>query len=431
MPRKAHSGSGSRKRTRTSTTGIVEGWRRESAATGTFYNFTQGLHRVRILPGFDDKSDEFWFTNVMHHGFTVDNRRIAPCCYDFHFGISCPVCTTVNWLREHKAELTQYADLAQRFSSRRKFIVNVNPHGMQEVKLASLGQKAMDQIFSFFTMPEYGDISDEESGTDLYIERKGDGFDTVYNVTPVPNSTGPISIKNWDQRLKDPAKEVRIVPYKDLVQLLIDHMPDTVPVAKIVAVAPRKQPTLVKAGGSMPRKKVDAEFTIPIDPETSEPLEWFEGDEEEEACWWNRRTETAYVDIPAPPEGWEPSEDDGDGDGDEDEFEAPVDEETDEYMEWNESEEGWEDSAGNIWTEDEDGEDYAAPPEGWEPPEDDEPEPEPAPKKRGRPKGSKNKAKVTKKAASKKKASKKTTKKAGKKKKSSKKAGKKKKGGRR
>ena len=134
-----------------------------------------GRSIVRIMPEVGDM--DFFFqpvgrhyfpdgTNVYCPSFTTENER------------DCPVCEIVKEL--HTAGDKASKKLASSLGVRRSWWMNVIDRSNPGVGplIFTPGVTIFNSIISLINDPDYGDITEIKEGTDITIEREGQGLDT-------------------------------------------------------------------------------------------------------------------------------------------------------------------------------------------------------------------------------------------------------------
>ena len=158
-----------------------------------FFSVKEGTSRIRILPEVGDMS--FFFQEVGRHYIRKDNNdKILIYCPSFTFGgeHECPVCEIVNDL--YRSGDSTAKELAGELRVSKQYWMNVIDRKNEEAgpQIFTPGVGIFNSIISYINDPDYGDITDEEHGTDIIVERKGTGFDTEYQTRAV-RSESPLS----------------------------------------------------------------------------------------------------------------------------------------------------------------------------------------------------------------------------------------------
>jgi hypothetical protein len=422
--------SADRKRSRRDASDMAGRYRRSQKYRRRFLTLEQGTNVGRVMPSWSEEHRDFDKKIVTHRGFNIEGESNAPVyCLAYHTDKKCPICAVHAWLEARRDQDDDYAKWAKAIFPKRRHLINWMTAGDEDksvVKILEVGSMIMAQLAPLLETPGYGDVTDEEDGWEVSIERRGSGFDTKYRLLPIPDSRGPIEVEGWDDLMHDLDAVVnqRIKTRKEIIELLEKNFPQ-LPIQSICGVSK-------KGVDQKMAKRKGKKFKAPLDPETKEPLVWVA----EESAWGNERTGDLW-EFPPPPksylvaqedekpkkkrkrkakpepeeeeeedEEWDDEEEEDEEEDEEDEDDEEEDEE-DEEDEEEEDDEGWDD-----WDDDEE--------------EEEEEEEEPKPKKSKKKKG--KKAKVKEEPAKKKrgkKAKKEEPKKRGKKK-AAKKGGKKK-----
>ena len=163
-----------------------------------------GRNVIRILPEVGEM--EFFFQPVGRHYFP-DGQNVYCPNFTTERERDCPVCEIVKEL--HAAGDKASKKLASSLGVRRSWWMNVidrsNPSAGPLI--FTPGVTVFNSIISLINDPDYGDITDLEEGTDITIEREGQGLDTQYEVTPrrkeSPLSTDEAEMEDWLERARD------------------------------------------------------------------------------------------------------------------------------------------------------------------------------------------------------------------------------------
>jgi hypothetical protein len=154
-----------------------------------YIEFPQGDTRVRILPG-HPHMDAF-FVEVYYH--TKQGRKDQTkvrCLNNGDIdGDACPVCEEVKAYYGSKDKDDK--KLWQEQRPKNRFFMNAidRSDATPEVKILACGTMVMTQLLGFVTDPDYGDVTDPETGLDIIINRTGEKLDTEYTVKPRRKST--------------------------------------------------------------------------------------------------------------------------------------------------------------------------------------------------------------------------------------------------
>jgi hypothetical protein len=101
-------------------------------------------------------------------------------------GETCPVCELVKSLFESgtKSDLK----LAKAMKPKARFWMNILDVGDKgsSPQVFGAGIQIFKEVLSFFTDPDYGDLTDLVEGRDITLTRSGSGIETEYSVRPRP-----------------------------------------------------------------------------------------------------------------------------------------------------------------------------------------------------------------------------------------------------
>lgn len=408
---------GQPKRRRANPQRIAQKHQREQQEGRDRFKWPVGTTRARFAPSIDPNDEDFLKKIVQHFGFVVKGRKNTPiACFHYHsgkHGSACPVCLLHAWFIDHNSEDDRYSAYADKIFPSTQYIANVAIRSFSPtncIKKTRIPMTIVNSIDAMLTDPETGDISDPVTGRDILVTRVGTAMqDTRYTVTNCERSK--IKVPNWRSQCRDLNKDAEPLSWNDACAILQDNFPD-VNIRKIVGrpkgntpVTPARRKEAVATRKR--KKKVEEEvFEPPIDPNTGEDLDW----DEKEDGWVNPRTNDVWADdedFAPPPEDWEPeSEDEGDEEEEEDEdFDGDEEEEEEDDDDFEAEEEDLEEG-------DEDEEEPFDEEEEEDEDFEEEEEEEPKPRRRRKKKTTKKKATRKKSPTRKKKTTrKKTTKK--------------------
>lgn len=126
-----------------------------------------GQHSIRIVPTEDgDPFKEFWF----HYG--VGNQNFL--CPKKNHNEKCPVCdfATQLWKEGTANEDKESQKMAKDLFPRQRFMSPIIVRGEEKkgVQIWSYGKRAYETLIQLVLNPDYGDITDPETGFDLVID---------------------------------------------------------------------------------------------------------------------------------------------------------------------------------------------------------------------------------------------------------------------
>jgi len=162
-----------------------------------FWKPQDGEQTVRIVPDADgDPFKEFWF----HYNLGDKPGFLSP---KRNFGEDCPLDTFVRKLWEDGSDESR--ELAKKLMAKQRFFSPVIVRGEEEkgVRLWGYSKTVYQKLLNLVLNPEYGDITDPESGTDLTL-KYGKAAGAMYPSTDIFPSrrTTPLCID------RDVAKEM-------------------------------------------------------------------------------------------------------------------------------------------------------------------------------------------------------------------------------
>jgi hypothetical protein len=170
---------------------------------GDFWKPDKGLSVIRVLPGVGEMIREinreevsFFFQEVgKHYSLPDDSSEFCP-LFTTAGEYECPICDLVGELYKAGDK-----DRAGKLRVRKGYWVNVIVRDPDDQggttgngpKIYTPGVTVFKYFQGILTNPDYGEFYDPYDGVDLVVEKKGEGLDTEYNVTPRRDSS-PIHV---------------------------------------------------------------------------------------------------------------------------------------------------------------------------------------------------------------------------------------------
>ena len=133
----------------------------------TFWRPSDGEQSIRIVPTADgDPFKDYWF-----HYNVGDNRGFL--CPKRNYGDHCPVCEFASqlWREGAATDDAEAKKMAKGLFARQRFFSPVLVRGEEDsgVRVWGYGKTAYESLLGLVLNPEYGDITDPETGTDLVL----------------------------------------------------------------------------------------------------------------------------------------------------------------------------------------------------------------------------------------------------------------------
>ena len=132
------------------------------SGNNNFWKPQEGDQTIRLIcPEDGDPFKDFWFHYIEGNpGFLSPKRN---------FGEDCPLDSYVRALWKEGSEESKR--MARKLSAKQRFFAPVVVRGREDegVKVWGFGKRAYETLLGLVLNPEYGDITDAESGTDLVI----------------------------------------------------------------------------------------------------------------------------------------------------------------------------------------------------------------------------------------------------------------------
>ena len=129
----------------------------------------------------------------IHFGLGEDGKVSMVCRKTANPNNRCPICEYISTLQRSKDKNDK--KLAEAIRPRKRFYFNVfdrdntNANEPEKIKIMAVGVKLQKDIISMFCDPDYGDVTDFDTGHDVTIRRSGQGLNTEYSIIPKPNAT--------------------------------------------------------------------------------------------------------------------------------------------------------------------------------------------------------------------------------------------------
>jgi len=132
-------------------------------SNNNFWKPQEGEQTIRLVcPSNGDPFRDFWF----HYDVGASSGFLSP---KRNFGEDCPLDTYVRALWTEGSEESKR--MARKLSAKQRFFAPVLVRGEEDqgVKVWGFGKRAYETLIGLVLNPEYGDITDAESGTDLVV----------------------------------------------------------------------------------------------------------------------------------------------------------------------------------------------------------------------------------------------------------------------
>lgn len=196
-----------------------------------YWTPSEGSNKIRIMPP-PEGYDTYFFKAGFHYGIGPDNKMFA-CPKVGGARKNCFLCEESDRLQRSKDE----EDVAEGKELRptRKFLITVVDLDKPQdgFQVWSPGVKAFQEVNYYFSDPEWGDVSDLESGFDFIVTRKGSGMNTQYSVKVARKPSDFIEF--LQKELKDYSDDM----FEDLPKLdeFVDYATDEAMEAEYLGVS--------------------------------------------------------------------------------------------------------------------------------------------------------------------------------------------------
>lgn len=229
---------------------------RVSSGGPNWWSIPSGMSSVRILPPWDPSGRvalPVYMHPIEYKGEGMSYAKYNWTCVNRTFNKTCPICEGLSNLSESGVDISNWE------ANRRQFYFNAlvmhDPtYNAQKNSGTAPGTHVLlrapktfyDWIISQITNPMIGDITNIETGIDVYITKEGTGLGTTYSMTLSPNGRTPIP-KEYLEKITDlyDLDEIFSVGFeKKQIDELVEHL------KKSAGVMPRGvQNTMSQMGG--------------------------------------------------------------------------------------------------------------------------------------------------------------------------------------
>jgi len=197
---------------------------RKGSEKNNFWRPKDGEQTIRIVPTADgDPFKEFWF----HYNLGSNTPFLSP---KKNFGDECPLDDFVRTL--YKQGDPDSVKMAKNLTARQRFFAPVLVRGEEEqgVRIWGFGKTAYQELLNLVLNPDYGDITDVDSGTDLVIaygKPAGAQFPQT-SITPRRRTSPLVEDSDESARLLDAIPDVTTLferpSPEDVGKMLHDYM---------------------------------------------------------------------------------------------------------------------------------------------------------------------------------------------------------------
>lgn len=178
--------------------------RLERQGSNTQWDKLQNGKNIRRILWPKGTRDVCYTEGSYHFGLGEDGKTSMVCRKTANHSNRCPVCDYIAELQKSKDANDK--KLAETIKPRRRVYFNVldrdGENGQEEIKVMAVGVTVQKQIIEVLCNPDYGDITDFETGNDITIKRSGQGLNTEYSVLPKPQKT-PASTHMTKEEIED------------------------------------------------------------------------------------------------------------------------------------------------------------------------------------------------------------------------------------
>jgi len=158
-----------------------------------YYDLPQGTLKARILPGMDPNNPDrdFFCKTILHYSVSPGNAKIPVICGKAKNNLAyCHVCKRMNELNATGNAADKA--IAEKLKPVYRYYIALIPREgpkMGEVVIYPARKVILNKVIGILKNPDYGDITDLNTGRDVTFTRTGSMRETEYDVLPKPNQT--------------------------------------------------------------------------------------------------------------------------------------------------------------------------------------------------------------------------------------------------
>lgn len=206
-----------------------------------------GTHHLRLAPPWSDEGIPYRSIE-QHHGFTYDDKKVAPICLDFIFidkdrakrvitsralnkedfekvkQHGCPMCNIATALVKMKKKTDKDDKDYQKFARKKAYMFNVvvrdpkNKDRDNQPFIWSKSQTFFDQVMT--ALEPYPDLFDVKKGNDFSINATGEGLNRKYSPPYFYNEKTPLNLaKGAKLHDLDEALEIGVKTFDEIVEM--------------------------------------------------------------------------------------------------------------------------------------------------------------------------------------------------------------------
>lgn len=164
----------------------------------SFWKPKEGRNVIRILPGVDDMGDFFWQVVGKHY---IPGGRAAAICPRVTLDEPCPICEYVDALYRQGDKASK--EFAKKIRAQRQYWMSIINRDNEKAGpvIYSAAKTVFSAIATLVRDPDYGEVYDIDTGTDVIVTRTGTGLETRYQVQAKrkesPLSKDDATIDDW------------------------------------------------------------------------------------------------------------------------------------------------------------------------------------------------------------------------------------------
>tara|TARA_R110000851_G_scaffold28742_4_gene79794 strand:- start:10404 stop:11177 length:774 start_codon:yes stop_codon:yes gene_type:complete len=141
---------------------------KDDSSTSVWFKPDEGDTTIRIVPA----PDEDPLKEMFFH-YNVGNHKGGVLCAKRNFGDRCPICDFASslWRDGVDSNDDETKNLAKSLFVRTRYFSPIIVRGKESegIKVYGYGKKAYEQFLGYILDPDYGDITDADTGTDIKL----------------------------------------------------------------------------------------------------------------------------------------------------------------------------------------------------------------------------------------------------------------------
>jgi hypothetical protein len=196
--------------------------------SNVFWNPPEGTTTIRILPSKDDDTPFYSETKIHRIRKPGNNFESNVHCLEVKDGRGkCPLCDLYRAL--YKTKVKEHEALARAIKPRERYFLNIVLRDTGDVKVFSLGSKLFKKILGIIVDPDFGDITDWDSGRDFKVQKSIiEGYPNYDQSGAKPKASpagSPQDIARFKETMHDLAQFVKTEDYESVKTIAMEAAP--------------------------------------------------------------------------------------------------------------------------------------------------------------------------------------------------------------